>query len=213
MKTTVLIADDHKLLRETISLIINNHSDYEVIASCGDSQEAIEIARMEKPAIVLMDINMTPVSGMEATKQIKQFSPLSKVIGMTVHSDPAYAKKMLKMGASGYVTKNSPKDEMFKAMAKVMNGEMYICHEIKDMLCEQLTADPAVIPGLHLLTERETQIIQFIKNGRSSKEIAAAIRIATKTVEVHRHNILQKLKLKNSPSLINYIYSQAAYLI
>ncbi|MEP6749462.1 MAG: response regulator transcription factor, partial [Bacteroidota bacterium] len=199
-KISVLIADDHKLLRETLSQLINSDPGFEVIATCGDSQQAVEITKIERPDIVLMDINMTPFSGLEATQKIKASSPLSKVIGMSVHSDPSYAKRMMKMGARGYVTKNSPKDEILRAMTSVKNGNIYVCDEIKNILGEQLDANPNASPQLASLTDREKMIVQLVREGNSSKEIAVNIGVKTKTVEVHRHNILQKLKLKNAAS-------------
>ncbi|HEU4606897.1 MAG TPA: response regulator transcription factor, partial [Chitinophagaceae bacterium] len=104
-KISILIADDHKLIRETWSYILNNDSRFEVIAECGDSEKAVEMSKAKRPQIVLMDINMTPISGFEATERIRKLSPSSKVIGVSMHSQPAYAKKMLQIGARGYVTK------------------------------------------------------------------------------------------------------------
>ena len=124
-----------------------------------------------------------------------------------MHSQPAYAKKMLQMGAKGYVTKNSSKDEMIKAIMEVYKGNKFICEEIKNIISDQLLTDQPETPNINSLTEREIQIINFIKEGSSSKEIASALNISLKTVEVHRHNILKKLKLKNSASLVNFINS------
>ena len=115
-KINILIADDHKLIRETWSYILNSDSRFQVIAECGDAQEAVELAKTKRPHVVLMDINMAPFSGLEATQRIRKISPGSKVIGVSMHSQPAYAKKMLQMGARGYVTKNSSKEEMIKAI-------------------------------------------------------------------------------------------------
>jgi len=198
-KVSILIADDHKLIRETWSYILNNDPRFEVVAECGDSEQAVEVARTKRPQIILMDINMTPISGFEATERIRKVSPASKIIGVSMHSQPAYAKKMLQIGARGYVTKNSSKEEMIKAILEVHNGNKYICDEIKNNISE-------------LVTEREIQIINLIKEGFSSKEIASQLNISLKTVEVHRHNILKKLKLKNSASLVNFINNTATYI-
>ena len=120
-KVSILIADDHKLIRETWSYILNNDPRFEVVAECGDSEQAVEVARTKRPQIILMDINMTPISGFEATERIRKVSPASKIIGVSMHSQPAYAKKMLQIGARGYVTKNSSKEEMIKAILEVHN--------------------------------------------------------------------------------------------
>jgi DNA-binding NarL/FixJ family response regulator len=211
-KISVLIADDHKLIRETWSYILNNDSRFEVIAECGDSEQAVEMSKQKRPQIVLMDINMMPISGFEATERIRKVSPLSKVIGVSMHSQPAYAKKMLQIGAKGYVTKNSSKEEMIKAIMEVHNGNKYVCDEIKNNISDQVLEDNSDAPNVNALTEREIQIINLIKEGQSSKEIAGVLAISLKTVEVHRHNILKKLKLKNSASLVNFMNNSATYI-
>src|SRR4051812_4104423 len=211
-KITILIADDHKLIRETWSYILNSDSRFEVVAECGDSEEAVELAKNKRPNIILMDINMTPFTGFEATEKIRKFSPGSRIIAVSMHSQPAYAKKMLQVGARGYVTKNSSKEEMFRAILEVHAGNKYICDEIKNIISEQLMDEKPEGPNVNTLTEREIQIINFIKEGFSSKEIATNLSISLKTVEVHRHNILKKLKLKNSASLVNFINSSASYI-
>lgn len=211
-KISVLIADDHKLIRETWSYILNNDSRFEVIAECGDSEQAVEMSKIKRPQIVLMDINMMPISGFEATERIRKVSPSSKVIGVSMHSQPAYAKKMLQIGAKGYVTKNSSKEEMIKAIMEVHNGNKYVCDEIKNNISDQVLEENSDTPNVNALTEREIQIINLIKEGQSSKEIAAVLAISLKTVEVHRHNILKKLKLKNSASLVNFMNNSATYI-
>lgn len=208
-KISILIADDHKLIRETWSFILNNDPRFVVVAECGDSEQAVEMARTKKPQIVLMDINMTPISGFEATEKIRKVSPGSKVIGVSMHSQPAYAKKMLQIGARGYVTKNSSKEEMITAILEVHAGNKYICDEIKNNISELVLEENKDVPNVNALTEREIQIINLIKEGQSSKEIALSLNISLKTVEVHRHNILKKLKLKNSASLVNFINNVA----
>jgi DNA-binding NarL/FixJ family response regulator len=122
-----------------------------------------------------------------------------------MHSQPAYAKKMLQIGAKGYVTKNSSKEEMIKAILEVNEGSKYICEEIKNNISELVLEENKDVPNVNALTEREIQIINLIKEGQSSKEIASTLNISLKTVEVHRHNVLKKLKLKNSASLVNFI--------
>jgi DNA-binding NarL/FixJ family response regulator len=211
-KISILIADDHKLIRETWSHILNEDPRFRVIATCGDSQEAVELAGEKKPSIILMDISMTPFSGMEATQQIRRISPDSRIIGVSIHSQPAYAKKMLQIGARGYVTKNSSKEEMIKAILEVYEGKKYICDEIKNIVSQQMLEDNQIAPNINALTEREIQIIDLIKEGCSSREIGDKLQISLKTVEVHRHNILKKLKLKNSASLVNFVNKNSTYI-
>ncbi len=212
-KINVLIADDHKLIRETWSYILNSDERFNVIAECGDSEQAVEMAKVKRPHIVLMDINMTPISGFDATERIRKVAPASRIIGVSMHSQPAYAKKMLQIGARGYVTKNSSREEMIKAILEVHNGNKYICEEIKNNISEMVLEENKDVPNVNALTDREIQIINLIKEGLSSKEIASTLNISLKTVEVHRHNVLKKLKLKNSASLVNFINNTASYTV
>src|SRR5690606_9204401 len=152
-KISVMIADDHKLIRETWSYILNNDERFEVIAECGDSEYAVEVARDKKPDIVLMDINMMPITGFEATERIRKISPSSKIIGVSMHSQPAYAKKMLQIGAKGYVTKNSSREEMIKAILEVYEGNKYICEEIKNNISELILEENKDVPNVNALTE------------------------------------------------------------
>lgn len=206
-KITVMIVDDHTLIRETWSFLLGRNENFEVIAELGDGQKAIDIARDKRPQIVLLDINMAPLNGFDVLKMIRKLSPGSKVIAVSMHSQPAYAKKMLRLGAKGYVTKNSPKQEMLDAISEVNKGNIYICQEVKNILSDQMLGEEDNAAGLNQLSEREIEVINQIRDGLSSKEIADKLGISIKTVEVHRHNILKKLKVKNTASLINYINS------
>jgi DNA-binding NarL/FixJ family response regulator len=208
-KISILLVDDHRLIRDSWSFILNSDPRFEVIGETSTGEEAIEIARNKRPDIVLMDVNMSPVNGFDATKQIRKFSPGSKVIGVSMHSMPAYAKRMLQLGAMGYVTKNSSKDEMITAIMEVNSGRKYICDEVKNILAQQeLDEGSAPATDMNNLSRRELDIIQLIKEGLSSKEIALQLDISLKTVEVHRYNILKKLNLKNTAALVNFINTQ-----
>lgn len=204
-RISIMIVDDHTLIRETWSFLLGRNEGFEVIAEVGDGQRAIELARDKRPNIILLDINMAPLNGFDILKMIRKLSPGSKVIAVSMHSQPSYAKKMLRLGARGYVTKNSPRQEMLDAIQEVYNGQIFICQEVKNIISGQMLGEEESLPGLNQLSEREIEIINLIRDGLSSKEIAAKLSIAIKTVEVHRHNILKKLKVKNTASLINYI--------
>jgi len=208
-KVSIMIVDDHTLIRETWSFLLGKNENFDVVAECGEGERAIELARDKRPDVVLLDINMAPMSGFEVLKMIRKYSPGSKIIGVSMHSQPAYAKKMLRLGAKGYVTKNSPRQEMLEAISEVSNNQVYICQEVKNILSEQMLNGDQVNPDINNLSDREMQIVRALKEGLSSKEIASGLNISLKTVEVHRHNILKKLKLKNTVSLINFINSQA----
>jgi DNA-binding NarL/FixJ family response regulator len=207
----ILIADDHKLIRETWTFILNRDTRFKVIGSCSNSEEAVKMSKEKHPDVVLMDINMVPFSGIEATRRIREVSPDSRIIGVTMHSQPAYAKKMLQLGASGYVTKNSSKEEMINAILEVSRGNKFLCKEIKELISEA-NVDSAAISAINSLTEREMDVINLIKQGSSSKDISLKLDISIKTVEVHRHNILKKLKLKNAASLIHFMNSSTTLI-
>lgn len=211
-KITVMIIDDHTLIRDTWRSLLNTVENIEIVAECGDGQIAIELAKNTRPDVVLLDINMLPMNGMEVLKMIRKLSPASKIIGVTMHSEPAYVKKLFRLGAKGYVTKNSPRDEMLNAIDEVSKGNIFVCQEVKKNLSGQLVKEDQKDPGVNCLSGRELQVLGLLSAGGSSKEMAAALGIAIKTIEVHRHNILRKMKLKNTASLIQYINSHAVDL-
>ena len=207
-KISILIVDDHKLIRESWSLILNTDPRFEVIGEISNGEEAVAFVGNIKPDIILMDVNMKPMSGFDATKNIRKIAPFSKIIGVSIHNMPAYAKKMLSLGAMGYITKNSSKDEMINAIIEVNHGNKYVCEEVKGILMKRELEGNAETPEMSVLSRRELEVIHLIRDGLSSKEIASQFGIALKTIEVHRYNILKKLKLKNTASLINFINEQ-----
>jgi two-component system invasion response regulator UvrY len=205
MEARIAIFDDNKNIRESIALLLNTVQGYNVVGSYCHVLDCIDDVMESKPDIILMDIEMPGMSGIEATPLIRKYSPGSKIVGVSLHSQPAYARKMMQQGAMGYVTKNSSGEEMIKAIIEVYNNRKYICDEIKSILSDQMINGDSPAEGLNSLSKREVDIIGFIKQGMSSREIADAINISVKTVEVHRYNILKKLKMKNVAALVNYI--------
>jgi two-component system invasion response regulator UvrY len=203
--TTILIADDHTLVRETWVYILNSDPRFKVIAESGNGEDAIEMAKTLRPAVVIMDIHLPGINGIEATEQIRKFSPGTSVLGVSLHTQPSYARKMMQKGASGYVTKNSSREEMFRAIIEIKNGGKYICNEIKNNLTEQVIGGVDKKPAINALSQRELEVIARIQQGDSSKEIAGMLNISVKTVEVHRYNILRKLGLKNAAALVNFV--------
>jgi DNA-binding NarL/FixJ family response regulator len=204
-KITILLVDDHKLIRDSWSFLLNSDPRFTVIGETSAASEGVEIAKNKKPDVVLMDINMTPLNGFEATRMIRKYSPGSKVIGVSMHSMPVYARRMLQMGAMGYVTKNSSKEEMVSAIVEVEGGKKYLCEEVKNILAQQELDEEKTTQDINALSRRELDIVQLIREGLSSKEIATKLDISLKTVEVHRYNVLKKLNLKNTASLVNFI--------
>lgn len=204
-KIRILITDDHTLLRETWGYILKNDPRFEVVGECGSGEDAIMLSMKLHPDLVLMDIKLPGMNGMEATRQIRKYAPGTKVLGVSLHNQPILARKMMKMGAMGYVTKNSTRNEMFQAIVDVNEGKNYICDEIKNILSEQLINGEDHSAGLKSLSGRELEVMECVRKGYSSKEIAQLLNISIKTVEVHRYNILHKLKLRNTAALVNFI--------
>ena len=207
-KITILLADDHQLIRETWAFMLNSDPRFTVVGVASSGEQAIEMVKTIKPQVILMDINMGDLSGFETTSQIRKLSPGSRIIGVSMHSMPAYAKKMLKMGASGYVTKNSSKDEFMQAIIEVSQGKIYICDEVKNIITNQEFEPENSKPDINILSKRELEVVQYIKSGLSSKEISGEMGVSLKTVEVHRYNILKKLTLPNSAALVNFVNQQ-----
>ena len=201
---TILVADDHKLVREAWSFILNNDDRFKVIAECPNAESAIMQVKDLRPDVVIMDINMPGMNGIEAIPFIRKFSPISKILGVSCYTFPDIARKMIIAGASGYLTKNSSRDEMFHGIIEVMAGKKYLCKEIKSLIEESIngTDDPKV--RLSTLSVREIEIISAVRKGLTSKEIAQEFRLAPKTVEIHRYKILKKLKLSNSAELVDF---------
>jgi two-component system invasion response regulator UvrY len=202
----IIIIDDHTLLRETWSFILNSNPLFSIIATSGNAEEGIELCKQLRPDIVMLDINLPGINGMEAVPLIRKFAPGTKIIGVSLHTQPSYFKKMMQIGAFGYITKNYSRDEMTEALIQVSEGNKYICKEIKNIIAQNILEDRDDHKNINALSIREIEIIHLIKQGLSSKEIADSVSIAVKTVEVHRYNILKKLKLKNAAALVNYVH-------
>ncbi len=208
-KISIMIVDDHRLIREAFGCMLRQQENFDVVAATGNCEQAIEIAREQRPDILLLDINMTPLSGFDMIKLLRKNAPLTKIIGLSMHSLTTYVKKMLKMGAKGYLTKNSTAVEVTEAINQVYAGNTFICNEVKNILSGEILSDDDDKADINVLSDREIQVIKFLKYGQSSKQIAGELKISSKTVEVHRHHILKKLKLKNTASVVNYLNSYA----
>ncbi|MEY2595221.1 MAG: hypothetical protein RI965_493 [Bacteroidota bacterium] len=203
-KVRIIIADDHLLIAETWATLINLDPEFEVVKVYDNTKTMIDEITEIRPDVAILDININPFSGLEATTMIRKLAPGAKVIGVSMHNQPSFAKKMIRNGAMGYVTKNSSKLEMYEAIRSVMKGEKYICAEIQKNITNQLLVEEED-NKLSKLTEREIEIIRLIKNGSTNKEIAETLFLSPRTVETHRARILKKLGLKNSLSLVKYI--------
>lgn len=207
-KISIMLIDDHTLIRESWRSMLSAMENMEVIAECGDGRLAGELAKKMRPDVVLLDVNMEPMDGFKVLKVIRMLSPMSKIIGLSMRSEPANVKKFLRLGAKGYVTKNSPREEMIHAIEEVSRGNTYICEEVRAFLGKQTSEGDSGLPDLNSLTESELRVLGLLGAGESSKEIASKLGIAVKTAEVHRHNILKKMKVKSTVALILYVNSR-----
>ena len=202
---SVVIVEDHQLLRELLIDLLGRNEKYNVIGQSASCKEAMEVVGVLKPEIVLLDLNLPDGSGLEIIPVIRKISKNSKIVVLSMHVHPAYAQKAIRFGADGYITKNSSHQEILTAIDEVINGDQYICSEIKTELSLHLLTSQSHRPDIEILSIREKEVLQFIKQGHSSKEIASALHITLKTVQAHRHNIFKKLKVHNITSLINYV--------
>lgn len=202
---SVVIIDDHSLIRETWATFINLQANLSVVAQYSSAEEAIDQVYLSRPDVVLMDINLPGINGIEATARIIRQSPRAKVLGVSAHMQPDVVRRLMRNGASGYLSKFATSKELMQAIQSVAAGRKFICQTIKDIISRQVFDETDYKKGIESLTQREVEIIGMIRQGLISKQIAAELGLAAKTVEVHRYNILKKLGLKNSAALINFV--------
>jgi len=203
-KITILITDDHTMLRETWGFLLNKDPRFNVAALTGTGEEAIEMVMQVHPDIVLMDIGLPGINGIEATQTIRKISPATKVLGVSMHTQSSYVCKMIQGGASGYVTKNSSIEEMCRAIIAVHNNQTYICEAVKNTIVNLSINSHQQEKTLSSVSKKEMQVIEFVRKGYSSREIANFLKVSVKTIDAHRYNVLKKLKLKNVAALVNY---------
>lgn len=199
----ILIADDHAVVRKGLKQILADAADIASIDEAGSGQEALKKVRENNYNMVLLDISMPGMGGVDVLKQLKIERPRLPVLILTMHPEDQYAVRILKAGASGYLTKESAPDELISAIQKVSQGGRYISPSLAEKLACDL--DSAAIQPLHeSLSDREYQIMTMLASGRSTKEIAAELSLGMPTVSTYRFRILLKMKLKNNAELISY---------
>lgn len=204
-KIKLLIIEDHTMVREMWKVVLNAQPDFAIIADCGSAKDAEQIMKKTDPNVVMLDINLSNESGFDLIPKIMLYLPHAKILAVTMHNIVSYAKRIMNMGAYGYITKNSTNEELFDAIRSVNRGKKFLCKEVRDLLANQLIEKDNALPDVNNLSKREVQIISYLKEGKNSKMIADLLKISMRTVEVHRYNILHKLKLKNTAALINFI--------
>jgi two-component system NarL family response regulator len=206
MSIRVLLADDHQVLRDGLRAVLALESDIEVVGEANDGHAAVEMARRLVPDVVLMDIGMHGLNGVEATRRIKAENPNVKVIALSTYSDKRYVLSMLEAEASGYVLKAAAVDEMCRAVRAVAEGKRYLSPDVAGVVVDASFREPAE-PGASLsssLGSREREVLQLLAEGHSSPEIARRLHIAPSTVETHRRNIMRKLDVHSVAELTKY---------
>jgi two-component system response regulator NreC len=205
-KIRILIADDHTLLRNGICALLENEQDMVIVGEANDGREAVRLAGQFKPNVVLMDIAMPLLNGLEATRQIKHEYPEIHVLVLTMYDNEEYFREMLEAGASGYIVKRAAATELVTAIRAVYNGEAVLSPAITRLLLEDyLTHDNGdEKDNPNALSSREREVLQLIAEGKTSREIAEILHLSVKTVQSHRTNLMQKLDLHDRGDLIKY---------
>lgn len=210
-KTRVFLADDHRILREGIRTLLQREPNIEVVGEAGDGKEAVDKVTQLIPDIVLMDITMPGINGLEATRQIKKKTPQVKVLILTMHETGQYLSQMLQAGASGYVVKTTSTSDLISAIKAVHRGDMYLYPSIARMLVEDYlhkvkTGEEKT--SYEGLTNRERQILAYIAEDKKNKEIADMLGITVSTVQSHRTNLMDKLGAHDRTELVKYAISK-----
>ncbi|GAB4387721.1 MAG: response regulator transcription factor [Thermodesulfovibrionales bacterium] len=206
-KTSILIADDHALVREGISALLALHDDVEIVGEASDGKEAIELAGKLRPDIILMDIAMPGLGGLEATVEIKKKNPGVKILVLSQYSDKEYVSRFLKAGVSGYILKKAVGSELISAIRAVSKGELYLYSSVaSEVVAGYLgtAGKPAGDEAYESLTPREKQVLKLLAEGNRHKDIAAILDISVKTVIAHQTNISEKLDIHSRAGLIKY---------
>ena len=206
MPIRILLADDHTLMRKGLRSLLEKIEDFEVVAEAQNGRSTVQLALKLMPDIVIMDISMPDLNGIDATLQITEKCPKSRVIALSIHSDRRFVTQMLKAGASGYLLKDCAFEELEDAIRKAYDGQMYLSPKVagtvvKDYIGRVSREEASVYT---LLSEREREVLQLLAEGQSTKEIAASLFVSVKTVETHRQNIMKKLGIYNIPDLVKY---------
>jgi two-component system response regulator NreC len=207
IQTCVLLVDDHTVIRAGIKLLLERHRDWQVVGEAADGREALKAVEKLRPDVVVMDLAMPNLNGMEATRQLLSTHPKTSVVVLSMHSDEGYVLRALKAGARGYVLKDSTETDLIDAVKAVLAGKSYFSPAVSRLLVEDYTRqlrDRDLEDTFELLTNREHEVLQLAAEGKSNKEIAGLLNLSVYTVETHRKNIMEKLNLHSVPELILY---------
>ena len=199
----VLLADDHKIVAEGLRSLLEQ--EFELVGTVEDGRALLEAAEKLNPDVIVTDISMPLLNGIEAAQQIKKVTPKVKIVFLTMHPDVTYATRALEAGASGYVLKHAAPSELIKAIKEVLNGRIYLTPMIaKDVLDSFMSESHRRRKAVIELTPRQREVLQLTSEGRSAKEIASILNISTRTVEFHKYRVMDSLGLRTNAELIQY---------
>jgi len=209
-KLRILLADDHKIVREGLRTLINSQPDMQVVGEAANGKEVLVKARELKPDVVVMDLSMPELNGLQATERLKIERPEMKVVALTAHEDEGYLRQLCKVGAAGYVLKRSAGDELVKAISEVAKGGVhYEASLASKALAKQVTGSPAKGESRASdLSEREKEVLVMLAWGYSNKEIAGQFKLSVKTVETYKLRIGEKLGLRSRTKMVQYALRQ-----
>ena len=203
MTITVLLADDHVLFRQGLALLVGKQAGWEIVGEANDGKEAVQLAQRLGPHIAVLDVEMPNMDGMEAARLIRQVSPATRIVALSMYADAHYQERMFKVGASAYVLKNEAIDDLVTAIAATLRGERFVS--------PAAGRPPEAQPSLRSieldkanLSERELDVLRLLAEGLRMKEIAAALEISARTVETYRARIMLKLGIDNLPGLVKF---------
>lgn len=204
MAYSIFIVDDHDIIREGLKTILRRQPDYEVIGEAKDGEEALEKVSSLKPDILLLDITMPKKTGLEIIEQVLRKSPSTKILIISVHKANAYVLKALQSGVKGYLSKENAADDLLQALRKIVSGQVYLDAQASDYLLKKVSKPQEEMAAQSLLTDRETDVLRLVAEGKAAKEIAALLSLSPRTVENYKNNMLRKLGLHRTSDLIKY---------
>jgi DNA-binding NarL/FixJ family response regulator len=204
MSIKILLADDHRILREGLAALLEKDPGLKVVGEADNGRATVRLARELSPDVVIMDISMPDLNGIEATRQLLAENPGVRVIGLSMHADLHFVRGMLKAGASGYLLKHAAARELLRAIRLAMNHRVYLSPEVAAVLVEDYRLAAPEASAFAVLTPREREVLQLLAEGKSPRGIAQALHLSVKTVEAHRRQIMDKLGFASLADLIKY---------
>jgi two-component system, NarL family, response regulator NreC len=204
--TRILLADDHTIVRQGLKLIISSHADLEVVGEAAHGREVLDLAEKLKPDVILMDVAMPELNGIEATRRLHEVSPRTKVLVLSMHKEAVYVREILKAGARGYILKDAIDTELISAIQSVARGDGYISPAISGTLLSDYRQN--ITNPLDLLSSREREVLQLIAEGKTNKEVATRLNLSVYTVDSHRGKIMEKLNLHSTGELVRFAVKQ-----